>query len=95
MYFDQTEYGKRIATLRKLRGLTQEEAAEALGITLDYLKNMEPGKRAGSRDLDIQMACYFHVSLDYLETGKEFDHSAERSRLLAVASELLDIAKTV
>ena len=66
MYFDATEFAARLSTLRKAQGMTQEEMAEALNISLEHLSKMERGKRKPSIDLIIAMACYFHVSTDYL-----------------------------
>ena len=66
MYFDATEFAARLSTLRKAQGMTQEEMAEALKISMEHLSKMERGKRKPSIDLIIAMACYFHVSTDYL-----------------------------
>ena len=66
MYFDATEFAARLSTLRKAQGMTQEEMAEALNISLEHFSKMERGKRKPSIDLIIAMACYFHVSTDYL-----------------------------
>lgn len=45
MYFDATEFATRLSTLRKAQGMTQEEMAEALNISLEHLSKMERGKR--------------------------------------------------
>ena len=37
MYYDQKESGKRIAALRKEKGLTQEQLAEKLNISTSTL----------------------------------------------------------
>ena len=97
MYFDPEEFGKRLAEQRKLRGLTQEAAAEALNISLVYWRMLEHGKRNCAYDLLIAIACYFNVSTDYLMTGKKYqpveERKEERTRLLAAISELIDIAQ--
>lgn len=38
MYYDQKESGKRIAALRKEKGLTQEQLAEKLNISTSTLE---------------------------------------------------------
>lgn len=45
MYFDATEFAARLSTLRKAQGMTQEEMAEALNISLEHLSKMERGTR--------------------------------------------------
>ena len=69
MYFDATEFATRLSTLRKAQGMTQEEMAEALNISLEHLCKMERGKRHPSSELIVAMSCYFHVSTDYLLMG--------------------------
>lgn len=93
MYFDATEFAKRLSTLRKAQGMTQEEMAEALNISLEHLSKMERGKRKPSIDLIIAMACYFHVSTDYLLMGKDHDKVDSRTKLLDVVTQLTEIAK--
>lgn len=43
MYYDQKESGKRIAALRKEKGLTQEQLAEKLNISTSTLGKIERG----------------------------------------------------
>ena len=45
MYFDANDFAARLQTLRKAQGMTQEELAEALNISLEHLSKMERGKR--------------------------------------------------
>ena len=70
MYYDIYEIGKRIKNLRKAKGLTQEQLAEKLNITTDYLGKIETGKRSCSLDILIEIVLYFNVSLDHLVLGK-------------------------
>lgn len=74
MYYDQKESGKRIATLRKQSGLTQEQLADKLNITVTYLSKLETGTYGGSIDLLIEIAETFEVTLDYVVLGKPLDH---------------------
>lgn len=41
-------FGKRIRELRALKGLTQEELAEAVGVSTDFISLIERGQRAPS-----------------------------------------------
>lgn len=94
-YFDSTEFAARLSALRKARGMTQEEIAEALNISLEHLSKMERGKRNPSIDLLVAMACYFHVSTDYLLMGKNYDMVGCRAKILDVVTQLTEIAKTM
>lgn len=88
-----TAFGTRLSTLRKAQRMTQEKMAEELNISLEHLSKMERGKRKPSIDLVIDIACYFHVSTDYLLMGKEVDMMSSRTKLLDMAAQLTEIAK--
>lgn len=94
-YFDATEFATRLSALRKARGMTQEEMAESLNISLEHLSKMERGKRNPSIDLVVAMACYFHVSTDYLLMGKSHDIVDCRAKILDVVTQLAEIAKSM
>lgn len=66
---------------------------EALNISLEHLSKMERGKRKPSIDLIVAMACYFHVSTDYLLMGKDHDKVDSRTKLLDVVAQLAEICK--
>lgn len=63
--------GEIIAKLRKERGLSQEELAEALYVTRQAISKWESG--AGSPDISNlkNIAAYFNVNVDYLINGSE------------------------
>ena len=90
MYFDANDFATRLQTLRKALGMTQEELAEALNVSLEHR-----GKRKPSIDLIVAMACYFHVSTDYLLMGKDHDKVDSRTKLLDVVAQLAEIAKSL
>ena len=94
-YFDAIEFATRLSNLRKAQGMTQEAMAEALNISLEHLSKMERGKRKPSIDLVVAMACYFHVSTDYLLMGKNHDMVDSRTKLLDVVTQLTEIAKNL
>ena len=56
---------------------------------------MERGKRKPSIDLIVAMACYFHVSTDYLLMEKDHDKVDSRTKLLDVVAQLAEIAKSL
>lgn len=64
------EIGKRIQELRKSKGLTQEEMAEKLEITVSMLSKVEVGARVPSIDMFVLISEYFEETLDYVVLGK-------------------------
>jgi len=58
--------GGRIAYLRERRGLTQEELAQALGISRAALSHYEKNRREPDSETLTKLADLFKVSLDYL-----------------------------
>lgn len=95
MYFDAKEVAARLQTLRKDRGMTQEQMAEALNISLEHLSKMERGKRKPSIDLIVAMSGYFHVSTDYLLMGTDCGMEDHRTRIMDVVTQLTEIAKNL
>lgn len=69
----KSKIGTRIATLRKSRGLSQKEAAAALGVSQGLLSHYENGIRECGLEFLGKLADYFEVSTDYLlgRSGKE------------------------
>lgn len=71
MSFDPNAIGNRIFTLRTNAKLTQEKLAERLGISYRHLGDLERGSSNGSVKVLIDIAEYFHVSMDYLLLGRD------------------------
>ena len=70
MYFNREDYGSRIRSLRKKRGLTQEQLAEKMNVSTPYIAKIETGKQTGPVELAVEFAEFFEVSLDYRLAGK-------------------------
>ena len=58
--------------IRRKKGYSQLKAAMELCISREALSYYENGKRSPDIDMLIKLSEYFHVSIDYLITGKEF-----------------------
>ncbi|MBP3348233.1 MAG: helix-turn-helix transcriptional regulator [Clostridia bacterium] len=58
--------GERIKSLRLDGNYTQQQVADAVGITKSLVSMIESGKRAPGRNAMIKIAEFFNVSLDYL-----------------------------
>ena len=63
--------GQRIKTRRQALKLTQQDLAEALGLTPQHISAIEQSKRAPSLPSLAKLAEELGVTIDYLITGKE------------------------
>lgn len=71
MYFDPVEAGKRIKQIREKLGYSQEEFAEKIHTSRNYVSKMEIGYKAPSVDMLVEISCLANVSLDYLIIGRK------------------------
>ena len=69
MTLNALEIGKRIKALRKSNNMTQQELADSLGVSLNYISKIEPGMKVPAVDLFIRISEFFDVSLDFLILG--------------------------
>lgn len=80
------QIGRRIAESRNLAGLTQEQLAEAINVTPQYLSDLERGVVGTSIPTLITLCRKLHISSDYVLFGanRENDISMiiERIRFL-------------
>ncbi len=68
------QIGKRVSTRRKALGLTQEQLAEKMNVSIQMISNLELGKKA-IRPENIVKLCYeLEISTDYLLTGCNADN---------------------
>lgn len=86
MYYNQKESGKRIAALRKQKGLTQEQLAEKLSISYSMMAKIEIGYKGISIDILIELIMLFDVSMEYIILGYEL-HSDKRKEQFALMKE--------
>lgn len=71
MAAEETGIGDRIQSLRKAAGMTQRQLAEAAGMTLSSLTQIEQGIVKDPRlSTLLSLAKVFQVSLDYLAHGE-------------------------
>lgn len=59
-------FQERLRAARKLKGLSQSQAAAGFGIAKVNYKNYEAGRRRPTFDALPRLADFFNVSLDYL-----------------------------
>ena len=63
---DKLTMGDRIKETRKKRELTQEQLAEKVDVTLEYISQIERGLRTPSMQVFIKLVEVLDVSADYL-----------------------------
>jgi len=85
---EQLAVGERIANLRKNLGLTQEKLAEQADISIQFLVQIEHGKRTMKIATLRKLCSALSVSADYIINGtEEYPCSAEVNSLLTPLSE--------
>lgn len=62
--------GRRISALRRQQGLSQAELADRLGISASAMGMYEQGRREPSANILVALAKEFHVTTDFLLTGR-------------------------
>lgn len=88
------EFHEKLQELRKGRGLTQEELAEALFVSRTAISKWESGGGYPSIDSLKEIASYFSVSIDDLLSGEQLIFIAEKenkSNLNSVCDLLLGV----
>ena len=72
------EFGEKLRLLRKSKGLTQEELAEALFVSRTAVSKWESGRGYPGIDSLREVAAYFSVTIDELLSGEKLLNIAER-----------------
>ena len=72
------EFYEKLQELRKSRGLTQEELAEALFVSRTAISKWESGRGYPSIDSLKEISRFFSVSIDELLTGEKLISIAEK-----------------
>lgn len=68
--------GKRITALRKAKGMSQANLAQALNISTSTVGMYEQGRRTPGLDMLVSLALVLGVSTDFLLTGKDCIHDS-------------------
>ena len=78
---DYTNVGKRMKTLRKQAGYTQEQIADALDVTVAFISNIENDRVKMNLRVLSYYAKLLNVSIDYL-LRPESDENGEKDNVL-------------
>lgn len=95
------EFHEKLQTLRKKKGLTQEELAEKLHVSRTAISKWESGRGYPNIDSLKAAAAFFGVTVDTLLSGDELltiaedDHKGKQARLLDLVFGLLDLSAAV
>lgn len=65
------EIGKRIQMRRKQQGMTQEQLADKMDVSIQMVSNLERGNKAIRIENLIKLSQILNISTDYILTGKE------------------------
>lgn len=95
MSFDTIACGKRVRHLRRQHNLTQLGLCEKINISETYLRKIESGERSASIDLYIEIAEFFHISLDYLILGTEQSPGTFKYKIRTVIELLQEIDQSI
>ena len=101
---DMPELGARIRQARTARNMSQLELADACGISVPYVSDVERGKKCFSVDILLRIAQALQVSADWLLRldipQTDYAYHAEAAELLADCSQeeaalLLDLMSSM
>ena len=89
---DMNKVGKRIQEARQLKGITQSELAQKLGMTPKYISNIECGWKKPTLDTFVAIANALEVDanallVDVLDTSDEIKCSTLGEKLLSFSQE--------
>ncbi len=81
------DIGSRIQKCRKAKGLTQEQLAERLDVSVQYISDLERGVTGGSVSTIIRICQLLEISADYILLGRQENMTARLSGRLESYSE--------
>ena len=65
---DRIYYGQRIMQLRKQRGMTQQQLADAVGVSREHIARIEAGKYSAGLDILVKVAKVMDMKLEFVTT---------------------------
>lgn len=80
--------GKRIREMREHQHLTREQLAEQADISVQFLADIEVGRKSMSISTLYKLSNALHVSNDYLLLGLQNDSSYNTEQLIALLNSL-------
>lgn len=90
MHYNQ--FGENLKTLRKKKGLTQQELGKQVGLSKAVVSKYETGMGYPTFDVLLRIAAYFGVTTDYLlgsSRGRTIDVSGLTDNQIAILHSLI------
>lgn len=87
---DYIEMGRRVRTLRTERRITQEQLAEAIGISTSFVGHIERGEKQCSLETVSRLAIYLKTTIDYLALGRQNLCNQQSCSLYSEIKEILN-----
>lgn len=81
------EIGKRVHDFRTEHHYTQAQFAEMMDISVNFLSEIENGKKGMSQETICRLCSYFDISADYLLFGTASKHACSQN-LVEIATSL-------
>lgn len=85
---DLKKIGQRICERRKLIGMTQDQLAEQMDVSIQMVSNLERGVKAIRIDNLVRLCQVLKVSTDYILTGTESSYDLD-----ILSSQLFNLPK--
>ena len=85
-------FSERLRALRKLKGYSQEEVSEKLGLAKATYGTYENGKYSPDAEKIAKMADFFNVSADYLLGMEDINDNSQVERRKSIKKELKTIS---
>ncbi|MDE5601274.1 MAG: helix-turn-helix domain-containing protein [Clostridia bacterium] len=89
------DYGKKIAALRKNKGMTQEELGKVLNVTYQAVSKWERGESMPDFMTMSQIAKFFQVPLNYFEDGAQEQQVASDVVEKSETTDSVDVTKYI
>ena len=80
-------FSEKLLTLRKTKGMTQEQLAERLDVSRQSISKWESGQAVPELEKIVALSTIFDVTTDYLLKSSEIDD-------LSVKTEMLEVQKS-
>lgn len=80
--------GNRVHNLRTSHNLTQAQFAEIIDISINFLSEIENGKKGMSQDTLYKLCSNFAVSADYILFGIEKDNTLSSDTIIEYVNQL-------
>ena len=75
-------FSEKLLTLRKAKGITQEQLAEKLDVTRQSISKWESGQSVPELEKIVALSTIFDVSTDYLLKSSEIDDLSVKTEML-------------